>query len=83
MIKNIFLSFTFNIFLFAANDLAVLKIADVPAKALYITQAPKDNTRLFVVIQTGKIFIIKNNQTVNAPFLDISDRVHSSLLPGS
>jgi len=83
MIKNIFLSLTFNIFLFAANDLAVLKIADVPAKALYITQAPKDNTRLFVVIQTGKIFIIKNNQTVNAPFLDISDRVHSSLLPGS
>ena len=53
MIKNIFLSLTFNIFLFAANDLAVLKIADVPAKALYITQAPKDNTRLFVVIQTG------------------------------
>ena len=83
MIKNIFLSLTFNIFLFAANDLAVLKIADVPAKALYITQAPKDNTRLFVVIQTGKIFIIKNNQTVNTPFLDISDRVHSSLLPGS
>jgi len=83
MIKNILLSFTFNIILFARNDLAVLKIADVPAKALYITQAPKDNTRLFVVIQTGKIFIIKNNQTLNTPFLDISDRVHGSLLPGS
>ena len=83
MIKNILLSFTFNIILFAGNDLAVLKIADVPAKALYITQAPKDNTRLFVVIQTGKIFIIKNNQTLNTPFLDISDRVHGSLLPGS
>jgi len=66
-----------------AKDLAVFKVANVPAKALYITQPALEKDRLFVLNQKGQIHIIKNGKTLNEPFLDISDRVHGSLTPGS
>ena len=65
------------------KDLAVHKVANVPAKALYITQPSLEKNRLFVLNQKGQIHIIKNGKTLNEPFLDISDRVHGSLTPGS
>ncbi|MFL2983104.1 MAG: PQQ-dependent sugar dehydrogenase [Candidatus Neomarinimicrobiota bacterium] len=65
------------------NDLALLKIAKVPPKAIYVTQPKNEKNRLFVVNQKGLIHIIKNNKTSEIPFLDISDRVHGSLTPGS
>ena len=66
-----------------AKDLAIIKVANVPAKALYITQPAFENDRLFVLNQKGQIHIIKNGKTLDEPFLDISDRVHGSLTPGS
>ena len=69
--------------LLIANDIAVIKIADVPAKALYITQPSNETARLFVLNQKGRIHIITNGATLKTPFLDISDRVHGSLTPGS
>jgi glucose/arabinose dehydrogenase len=63
--------------------LAVHKVANVPAKALYITQPSLEKNRLFVLNQKGLIHIIKNGKTLDEPFLDISDRVHGSLTPGS
>lgn len=66
-----------------ANDLAVMKVADVPAKALYITQPKGETDRLFVLNQKGMIYIIRNGLTLKTPFINISDRVHGSLTPGS
>lgn len=65
------------------NEIAVVKIADVPAKSLYITQPTNENNLLFVLNQKGKIFILKNETLLKNPFLDITDRVHGSLTPGS
>ena len=65
------------------NDLALLKIAKVPQKAIYIAQPKKEKNRLFIVNQSGAIHIIKNNKTIDIPFLDISDRVFGSLTPES
>ncbi|MEL1225604.1 MAG: PQQ-dependent sugar dehydrogenase, partial [Candidatus Neomarinimicrobiota bacterium] len=64
-------------------DLAVVRVAKVPAKALYVTQPKGEESRLFVVNQKGLIHIIENGEVKKKPFLDISDRVHSSLTPGS
>ena len=66
-----------------ANDLAVMKVADVPAKALYVTQPKGEVDRLFVLNQKGMVYIIKNGLTLETPFINISDRVHGSLTPGS
>lgn len=65
------------------NQLAVIRVAKVPAKAIYVTQPKQEKNRLFVVNQKGFIHIIENGKTLKAPFLDISDRVHGSLTPGS
>ena len=85
MIRRIFII----ILLFGAylnaetNQLAVIRVAKVPAKAIYVTQPKQEKNRLFVVNQKGLIYIIKNEKTIKTPFLDISDRVHGSLTPGS
>ena len=83
MEKTILISIALIINLNANTKIAVVKIADVATKAIYLTQAPNDSNRLFVVNQKGRIYIIKNNITIDNPFLDISDRVHGSLTPGS
>tara|TARA_Y100001934_G_scaffold178884_1_gene211640 strand:+ start:2947 stop:4146 length:1200 start_codon:yes stop_codon:yes gene_type:complete len=83
MEKTILISIALIINLNANTKIAVVKIADVATKAIYLTQAPNDSNRLFVVNQKGMIYIIKNNITIDNPFLDISDRVHGSLTPGS
>ena len=64
-------------------DLAVVRVVKVPEKALYVTQPKGEESRLFVVNQKGLIHIIENGEVKKKPFLDISDRVHSSLTPGS
>ena len=69
--------------LLIGSEIAVLKVAKVPAKALYLTQPIGEEDRLFILNQKGKIFIIKNGKTLKNPFLDITDRVHGSLTPGS
>jgi glucose/arabinose dehydrogenase len=44
---------------------------------LYLTSPPGDTARLFVVEQPGQIWIIQHGQKLQAPFLDIRDRVSS------
>ena len=85
MIRRIFLIILlFGVCLNAkTNQLAVIRVAKVPAKAIYITQPKQEKNRLFVVNQKGFIHIIENEKTLKTPFLDISDRVHGSLTPGS
>jgi glucose/arabinose dehydrogenase len=42
---------------------------------VYVTAAPADTSRLFVVEKTGRIRIIKNGALLTTPFLDISSLV--------
>jgi glucose/arabinose dehydrogenase len=42
---------------------------------VYVTSPPKDNSRLFVVEQGGKIHVVKNGKTLGTPFLDVSDKL--------
>ena len=78
------LNFVITIPLFAdKTKIALMKVAKVPPKAVYVTQPKGENKRLFVVNQNGKIYVVENKKTKKRPFLDISDRVHSSLTPGS
>ncbi len=78
---------TFTILIFTkfiyGEELALIKIATVPEKSIYITQPPSEKDRLFVLNQRGLIHIIKNGETLKNPFLDITDRVHGTLNPGS
>tara|TARA_B100000427_G_C15478474_1_gene581806 strand:- start:276 stop:1466 length:1191 start_codon:yes stop_codon:yes gene_type:complete len=82
-LKRIF----FTIFLFTkiivGEQLGLKKIALVEQKAIYITQPPSESEDLFVLNQRGFIQLIKNGNTLKKPFLDISNRVHGSLNPGS
>ncbi len=66
-----------------SSQISVVKIADVPAKALYLTQPIGDNSRLFIVNQKGEIHIINEGKLLSENFLDISNRVHGSFVPGS
>jgi glucose/arabinose dehydrogenase len=43
----------------------------------YVTQAPGDRSRLFVVEQEGRIVVVRDGQVLDAPFLDISSKVVS------
>ncbi len=69
-------------FLFA-NNISLYKVADVPTKALYLTQPKGETERLFILNQKGQVYIVQHGQSLDTPFLDISDRVHSSFIPGS
>ena len=44
---------------------------------LYLASPPGDTARLFVVEQPGQIQIIQHGQRLQAPFLDIRNRVSS------
>ena len=57
--KAFILTFSLITSLFS-NQIAILKIADVPAKCLYITQPQNEKNLLFVLNQKGKIFILKD-----------------------
>ena len=52
------------------------QIVEGLASPVYLT-APKNDPRLFVVEQPGRIRIVKNGALVAAPFLDITSRVVS------
>jgi glucose/arabinose dehydrogenase len=45
---------------------------------VYVTQAPGDKTRLYVVEQRGKIKIVLNGKVEATPFLDITSKVATS-----
>ncbi|XAY04542.1 hypothetical protein DSM112329_01377 [Paraconexibacter sp. AEG42_29] len=54
-----------------------LKLAKVGSfdQPIYVTGAPGDTRRLFVVEQTGRILVVRGGKTVASPFLDIRSRV--------
>ena len=50
-------------------------VAEGFVSPVFITAAPGDTTRLFVVEQGGTIMIIEDGVTLAQPFLDLTDRV--------
>lgn len=42
---------------------------------LFVTAAPGDASRLFVVEQTGRIRVVRDGTLLAAPFVDLSDRI--------
>ena len=44
---------------------------------VYVTSPPKDNSRLFVVEQGGKVIVVKGGKPLGTPFLDVSDKITS------
>lgn len=57
--------------------LASVPVASGFTKPVFLTHAPGDFTRLFVVEQTGKIKIIKNGAVLPTAFLDVSSIINS------
>ena len=58
------LNFVITIPLFAdKTEIALIKVANVPPKAVYVTQPKGENERLFVVNQNGKIYVVENKKT--------------------
>lgn len=56
---------------------SLLKVAGGLSQPVFLTHAPADSTRLFVVEKTGRIRIIRNGALLASPFLDLSDSVSS------
>lgn len=62
-----------------ATALTTVRIASGFNRPVYLTFAPGDSTRLFVVEQqTGRIRIIKSDSTLMRPFLDIGSLISTS-----
>ena len=58
------------------TEIALELVADGLTSPLMVTEAPDDSGRLFIVDQVGKIWIVMPDGTlVDAPFLDISERM--------
>jgi hypothetical protein len=62
----------------SAFTLRAQQIVEGLATPVYLT-APKDDPRLFVVEQAGRIRIVKSGALVATPFLDITSRVVSEV----
>ncbi len=66
-----------------ATALTTELVADGFSKPVYLTYAPGDSTRLFVLEQhTGRIRIIKNGTVLIRPFLDIGADISTSFERG-
>jgi glucose/arabinose dehydrogenase len=59
----------------AAPELRLVRVASGMDGALLVTAPPGDAGRLFVVQQGGQIRIIEKGRVVQAPFLDVRDRI--------
>lgn len=66
----------------AAGDLPALKLTpivtglDLPT---YVAAAPGDTRRLFVLEQEGLIRVVRDGQLESEPFVDLTDRVYTTL----
>jgi glucose/arabinose dehydrogenase len=54
------------------TDLVLTEVATGLDKPLYVTQAPGDNTRLFILEQEGDIRVVENGTLLPTPFLSIA-----------
>lgn len=59
----------------ALPALRLARVADGLDQPLFVTFAPGDPSRLFVVEQTGRIRIVRDGALLDAPFVDLSDRI--------
>ncbi len=62
----------------SAEDVVLTEIASGFTRPLYATHADDGGARLFVVEQTGKVWIIKDGLRTRYPFLDISGLISAS-----
>src|SRR5690606_18087179 len=65
----------------AEGDVASLRLTEVASgftDPVFVTYAPGDTSRLFVVEQAGNIHLLVNGELQSEPFLDISDNVERS-----
>jgi glucose/arabinose dehydrogenase len=60
----------------SATTMRLEQVGDRFRSPVYVTSPPGDS-RLFVVEQAGRIRVVRNGQTLDQPFLDISPRVRS------
>ena len=75
MIKKIATIPFFLSIILKSENLALIKIADVPPKANFITQPLEEEERLFILNQKGFIYIINKGKILEEPFLNISDKI--------
>ena len=59
----------------SGTNIRTERIAQGLVTALYVAAPPLDFRRLVVVLREGQIRLIKNGELVEAPFLDISDKI--------
>ena len=59
------------------DDITLNLVAEGFNSPVFLTQSPDDTGRIFVVDQTGQIYIIKDGALLDQPFLDIQDRIYS------
>jgi glucose/arabinose dehydrogenase len=59
----------------AATPLTTVRVASGLSAPLYVTHAPIDPHRVFIVEQPGRIRILKDGALLNTPFLNISSLV--------
>jgi len=60
------------------NELTTVRVASGLSSPVYVTHAPGDNTRVFVVEQVGRIRIIKNGVLQATAFLDIDAKTNGA-----
>ena len=63
-----------------SSKVQLTKIAGGFNRPLYVTQADDGSKRLFVVEQSGKIWVLKDGVRNRQPFLDFSSRISPSAL---
>ena len=68
-------------FNFLTAQLEANLIASGFDQPLYVKNYPRNSNILLIVEQDGIIKIVKNKQTQEQPFMDISDRVHQTWYP--
>ena len=57
------------------TKLTTIRIATFTDDPLFVTHAPGDFERLFVIEKSGRIVVIRNGKLLNEPFLDLTDLV--------
>ena len=66
----------------SAVQLDTLRIAGGLSQPVFLTAAPGDTSRIFVVEKTGKIRVIRNGNLQSIAFLDLTDSVSSGTEEG-
>lgn len=62
----------------AATPLHAVEVATSLTSPVFVTHAPGDTTRLFIVERTGRIKILRNGTVLTRPFLNVSTLITSS-----